>query len=116
MNEKNKDIRRLLSITNSEKLGVQIMDAMIDQLEGLAPSDFWDEFQKEADPQGLIDLIVPIYDKHLSHEDIKGLIAFYEGPLGQKFTQIMPQIADESMAVGQKWGMELGMKIEDKLQ
>lgn len=116
MNEKNKDIRKLLSITNSDKLGVQIMDATIEQLGPLGvPADFWDEFKKEADPQGLIDLIVTIYDKHLSHEDIKGLIAFYEGPLGQKFTKIMPQIADESMSVGQKWGMELGMKIMAKL-
>lgn len=119
MSEKEKDIRKLLDITGSGKLGVQVMEGMIGNFKMSnpnVPADFWDEFKKEANPQSLVDLIVPIYDKHFSHEDIKGLITFYEGPLGQKITQTMPQITQESMAVGQKWGMELGMKIQAKLQ
>lgn len=117
--EKEKDIRKLLDLTGSGKIGVQVMEGMIANFKMSnpnVPDTFWDEFKKEASPQSLVDMIVPIYDKHFTHDDIKGLIAFYEGDLGKKITATMPQITQESMAVGQKWGMELGLKIQNKLK
>ena len=116
---KEQDIRKLLDLTGSGKLGVQVMEGMIanfKQANPNVPEAFWSDFMKEVSPNGLVDLIVPIYDKHFTHDDIKGLIQFYEGPLGKKVTSSMPQITQESMAVGQKWGMDLGMKIQTKLQ
>lgn len=116
---KEKDIRKLLDLTGSGKIGVQVMEGMIANFKTSnpnVPDTFWDEFKKEASPQSLVDMIVPIYDKHFTHDDIKGLIAFYEGDLGKKITATMPQITQESMAVGQKWGMELGLKIQNKLK
>jgi len=44
---------------------------------------------------------------HLSHEDIKGLIAFSESPLGQRITAAQPKIMAETTAAGMKWGQQL---------
>ncbi len=64
----------------------------------------------------LVKLLVPTYQKHLSLEDLKGIIAFYESPLGIKYAEKTPFITQESMAIGQQWGMLLGQKIAKKME
>jgi len=80
------------------------------------PVEFWNEFSAEVNTDDLVNLIIPIYDKHVSHADIKELIKFYESPLGKRFIEIQPVLLRESMVVGQKWGQQLGQKIMQKLQ
>lgn len=52
---------------------------------------------------GLIDRVVPLYDKHYTHSEIQTLIQFYETPLGKKVTALRPQIAQEGMVVAEEW-------------
>jgi uncharacterized protein len=52
---------------------------------------------------GLIDRVVPLYDKHYTHNEIQTLIRFYETPLGKKVTALRPQIAQEGMVVAEEW-------------
>jgi hypothetical protein len=63
------------------------------------------------DVNELIDLIVPIYDRHFSEADIDGMLAFYRSPLGQRVTQALPEITTESQEAGREWGQALGMKV-----
>lgn len=116
---KKADIKKLLQLTKSGELGIQAMTQMIGTFKTTMPSvptKFWEDFMKEIKADDLVNLIVPIYDKHFNHDDIKGLITFYETPMGQKFIQTQPAIAQESMEAGQKWGQELGMKVAQKLK
>jgi len=39
--------------------------------------------------------LVSVYDKHFTHEEIKGLLQFYGSPLGQKVAAEMPKISRE---------------------
>ncbi|MCP4577315.1 MAG: DUF2059 domain-containing protein [Deltaproteobacteria bacterium] len=52
---------------------------------------------------GLIDRVVPLYNKHYTHNEIRTLIRFYETPLGKKVTALRPQIAQEGMVVAEEW-------------
>jgi uncharacterized protein len=116
---KRRDIRRLLDVTGSAALGQQIIAQMMETFKQSSPDvpeSFWDEVTKEFDSATMIDLIVPVYEKHLTHEDIKGLIAFYESPLGRKVTSVLPVIAQESMQVGQQWGMDVAQRVQQKLE
>ena len=67
---------------------------------------------KESFPN-LINQLFPVYQKHLSEEDLKTIIAFYNSEAGKKFAENTPLIAQESMVVGQQWGIELGQKIQE---
>ena len=67
---------------------------------------------KESFPN-LINQLSPVYQKHLSEEDLKTIIAFYNSEAGKKFAEKTPLIAQESMVVGQQWGIELGQKIQE---
>jgi hypothetical protein len=52
---------------------------------------------------GFLDMVIPIYAKHFSHKDIKGLLKFYQTDLGEKTIKIWPLIFQESMILAQDW-------------
>jgi len=116
---KRDDIVKLMDLTGAGDLGVQAMKQMMGmfkQSNPEVPAKFWDRVAEEVDPNELVELCIPAYEKHLSHEDIKGLIAFYETPLGRKLVETQPAIMQECMVAGQQWGMQLGQKIAEELE
>jgi len=113
------DIRKLMVLTGAGDLGTQVMKQMIDMFKQTyvgVPDEFWDRFLEQAGGDELVELVIPIYERHLTHEDVKGLIAFYESPLGRKLVSKQPLIMEESMLVGQEWGAKLGQDVMSKLQ
>jgi|SRR5688572_17999836 len=113
------DIRKLLVMTGSAQLGAQVMAQLMQSMKKAMPNvpeRFWADFQKEVRTDELIDLIVPVYDRHLSHDDVKALIKFYETPSGKKFVSVLPQITQESMAAGENWGRGLAERVISRLK
>jgi hypothetical protein len=45
----------------------------------------------------LFDAMIPIYQRHLTHSEVRAVIAFYETPVGQKILNETPAISAESM-------------------
>lgn len=116
---KRQDIRKLIELTGGSKIGMQILTKMLDMFKTMSPEvpeAAWEEMLKEFSPETLVELTVPIYEKHLTHEDIKGLITFYESPLGRKVIAAMPAVMQESMEAGQQWGVEIAQKVQAKLE
>ena len=116
-------IRHLLDLTGSSKLSKQIMDELFSVLKGSStqvPSSLWDELHAEYDTDlesgKLIDMIVPIYSRAFSEDEIKELVKFYESPIGKKVSSSLPQILRESMAVGQQWAGEVMKRIQTRLK
>lgn len=118
---KEADIRRLMDVIGAKALIGQVMDGMVNNLKplmvnSLPPGDyrdnlvelFFEKFRSRVDTQQLVDLAVPGYDKYLSDEEIRGLIAFYQTPLGQKALEVLPKLSVELQTQGQKWGESLG--------
>lgn len=113
------DIRRLMEITEAGKSGIQAMNQMIAKFKerrSRVPEKFWHEFMAKVDPNDIIELKIPIYEKYLTHEDIVQLIAFYESPIGQKLIKVQPQIFRESLDVSVEWTRKLGKEITEKLR
>ena len=113
-----KDVRKLLILTGTDKISMQIMVNMFAKFKELlpqVPEEFWQEALKEFNADELIDLIIPVYAKHFSHDDIKEMIAFYESPLGKKITAALPSITQESMKLGELWGRDIAEKVKQRL-
>jgi hypothetical protein len=116
---KRQDIRKLLEVTGSAKLGQQVLAQMMNTFRSTnpkVPDEFWDQVQKEFDAGTMIDLVVPIYEKHLTHDDVRGMLAFYQSPLGQKLIAVTPAITQESMQAGQQWGLGIAQRIQKRLE
>ena len=113
------NIRKLLTLTGSGKLGVQVIQTMFNNFKAkytqVDPS-FWDEFMKEVKPEDLVNMIVPVYDRNFTAEEIDQLLAFYNSPIGQKLIGKLPVILQESMQIGQAWGEEISKKVLQRLQ
>ena len=113
------DIRSLLHLTMPDSLLKQMMAQMIEpfrQAKTGVPNEFWERFLQKVDATELIELIVPIYKRHFTHQDIKELTAFFESPVGQKFLGKQAIVMQESMAVGQLWGESLGKQVQAELK
>jgi hypothetical protein len=55
----------------------------------------------------LLDRIVAVYDKHMSHEVIKQLIIMFSTPFWDEWKQKMPTISKEAGLIGSEWTQEL---------
>ncbi len=94
------------------KKAMQIaMSGMIDAMKAQhsdAPQGFWDKFQKEMDSDEFITLLIPVYDKYYTMDDLKAVNAFYSSPAGQHMVANMGPVAEDSRQIGEKYGMKLG--------
>jgi hypothetical protein len=115
---KERKIRKLLEVTGAGDLGKQVMDKMLDAFRGSPnlPDGFIDRFKADVHPQEVVELVVPIYGKYLSEEDLDGILAFYETPAGKNLLQAQPKILKESMEAGQRWGQEVAQRVLDSLK
>lgn len=115
--EYGKDIEKLLTINGSSAAYDLAFDQMVAQFKLMKPdahNEVWKQVRTEVFDKEIAALnkqLVPVYKKHLSHNDVKGLIKFYESPLGQKLTSATGNMTGETMQLAQTWGMGIGQKI-----
>ena len=60
----------------------------------------------------LIEMLVPVYKKHFTEQDLKDAIELFKTPIGKKISEKIPIIAQESMQASMQWGMELSTKLQ----
>jgi len=58
---------------------------------------FVDEFAKTLDLNGMLDDMVPIYERHLTKQDVTAMLTFYSTPTGQKLLRDQPVMMSEAM-------------------
>ena len=129
---KRKDIRTLMEMTGALDIGMQfgemisaqiaevLRDAgkpMPDSVVAIVNQEIRALVEEAVEQDGgLMDMLYGIYDKFFSHDDIKGLIAFYKTDLGQKTIKVMPALTQEGMLAGQQWGASVGPALVERLK
>jgi hypothetical protein len=122
--QKAADIRRLIELTGSAKLVQDSMTKMAEQIKpllvralppGERREEIADTFMRRliarANPDEYTQIVMPIYDKYLTREDLKGLLQFYESPLGKRFIQILPKMMAEANEAGTRWGERMAREV-----
>ena len=56
-----------------------------------------DQTMKGFDIDGMIDDMVPVYQRHLTKTDVAAMAGFYQTPTGQKMLREQPQMTAEAM-------------------
>lgn len=111
--------RELLEVSGAGEMGLQVVRQMVQSFTAAnpeVPQEFWDGFVEEVDPRELEEMVLPIYTKHLTAEEMEATIEFYRTPVGQSILQKMPVVMAESIKIGQQWGMELAQRAMEKLE
>ncbi len=120
--EYNETLKRMFVVSGSEKsyqAVIKQMFTMFKQQYSDVESDMWGDLENEFSKTSLNDLtkmLVPVYSKYMTLEDLKELIKFYETPVGKKFAKNTPLIMLESMQIGEQWGMKVGQDFEKKMK
>lgn len=114
---KEKLARELMALTGAADIGKQMMEGMANQFRQTpnVPTGFVDAFLELAEPEQLVELIVPLYVRTYDLETLEAAITFYKTPAGKKLIAATPQLTQESMVLGQQWGMELAKQAEAKV-
>jgi hypothetical protein len=86
---------------------VQMREMMRDTVKKRSPDMTEEQFSKieamqgdmlkSLDLDGMLDDMIPVYQKHLTKSDIDAMIAFYSAPTGQKLMREQPEMTAESM-------------------
>lgn len=126
--EKRADIERLLEMTGALAVGKQMADAIVGQLSQTLrqarpdiPARVLDALPEDvgavldANMPALEAGLIPIYDRHFSHQEIREMIRFYNTETGRKTIRVMPLLLHESMQLGQRWGESLGPELEKRI-
>lgn len=115
------EIRQLIELTGAANVSADALRQIIAPLRAgfpQVPDEFWDTFVKEVRSEELVDLVVPIYDKYYTREEIHDLTMFYRSPVGQKTIKILPKLSADAIDAGQEWGKTVAdramRKIHDK--
>ena len=103
----------------SYQASIKQMISMFKQQYTNIEDDAWDEMEEEfagTSLNELTEMLVPVYSKYLTLEDLETIIEFYETPTGKKYAEKTPFIMQESIQIGQEWGMKIGQDLEEKMR
>jgi hypothetical protein len=115
-------LKKMFKVSGSEetyKSAIKQIFTMYKQQYTDVSAEVWSEFEKEfyaASIDELTEMLAPVYQKHLTQQDLEKLIAFYETPIGKKYAESTPKLMEESMQIGQQWGMKIAQKFQQKME
>jgi uncharacterized protein len=116
--DKAADIKRLLDLTGGARVGQHMLDRLFEAERRAmpdVPEIVWQEARRAFETRELVELIAAIWDRHFSQDEIRGLIAFYESPLGTRLREMQPVLLQESLFAGEEWGRRALERLEEKL-
>lgn len=85
----------LLRVTQARRQAQEMLDVMLAML----PEDVQETLRETFKPDDMVREIIPVYEKYLSVEDLRGILAFYRSPVGQKLLHVQPQLTKDAMIV-----------------
>jgi uncharacterized protein len=114
-------LKKMLESAGSQagfQSAIKQMFTMFRQQKSNVPAEVWNALETEMEKTSIDDLttlLTPVYQKQFTEADLKEIIKFYETPIGKKYAGAVPVIMQESMQVGQEWGMKIGQDIMQKI-
>ena len=115
-------LEKMMNLSGALEVSKTMVPQMVSMMKQASPGTadaFWDDFAakwKTKFADRMVDLYVPIYQKYLTIDDLKDLIAFYETPIGKKLAEATPKMTVEGMQLGQKIGMEMATELQNELK
>jgi hypothetical protein len=127
------DIEKYLDTVHARDMMKSMMDAMAKQMHQIIhqqvqkqpnlPADaearmdkMMDDMFKDLPIEELLQVMIPVYQKHLTKEDVEALNAFYSTPSGQRILKEMPAVTAEAMQASTGIIQKMMTKAEERMQ
>jgi uncharacterized protein len=127
------DIERFLEAMHTRDLLKTMTGTMTKQMHQMVhdlvkkqpnlPTDFEARMEKTTDDMlkdfpvdEYLEVVTPVYQKHLTKGDVDALVAFYASPTGQKFIQELPVIQAEAIEAASPIIQKMMAKAMERVQ
>lgn len=118
---KRKDISALLKLlawpsTNSDAARQQLKAAAKEPSLASFPAAYWKDYEAAASPEAFERILVPLFDKAYSHEEIKTFIKLVSTPEFKLFAEKNPEslVKKDAYEGFSKYMTEVGGKLREK--
>jgi hypothetical protein len=81
-----------------------------------APPELWEKVSRRVSSDELTAALVPVYAKHLSKDDVKELVVFYESPLGKRFVKAQTDMQQDAQQASMVWAQKIQAVVAEELQ
>ncbi len=120
-------VRKMMEVAGSQKIMESVMDTiayhLYDDLKRVRPDispRVWDLTRARLESpqvlQGLLDQVVPIYQRHFCADDVEHIIEFYQTPAGRKMSAEMPTIQREAAEAGRSYMVPIASQLAQDVQ
>jgi uncharacterized protein len=115
-------LKKMFEVSGTEetyKAALKQIIGMFKQQHSNVPEAVWADFEKEFSSTSLtslVEMLSPVYQKYMTKDDLQKMVEFYQTPVGKKYAANTPLIMQESMQIGQQWGMKIGQQFQEKLK
>ena len=63
----------------------------------------------------LVEATALLYATHFTAAELREVIKFYQTPVGQKFIQKLPEITQQGLAIGNRFGQEIARELQKQM-
>jgi hypothetical protein len=112
-------IHTLIEVMGGDSMFEEMIWSMVEPMELMVPEvppEWWDMFITRVLETDFLEMLVPLYARHLTEAEIDALIEFYGSPIGQAILGKLPALMQDSMYLGQMWGAEVYQDLIDELE
>jgi hypothetical protein len=112
-----RDLYRLTGGVKIAEAGAEAMMGVIRKNPELAPYEevFRTWYRKVFASGDLESEVAKIYVGAFSEEELRGLVAFYKSPLGQKALSVLPEVTKQSAEIGIRLGQEHSAELQEMI-
>ena len=115
-------LKKMFEVSGSEETYKTVIKQMVSMFRtqfSQVSEEIWNDLEEEflqTSLDDLVDMLVPVYSRHLTIDDLQKIIEFYYTPAGKKYAEKTPLITQESMEIGQQWGMKIGQDFQNRIK
>ncbi len=84
------------------------------------PAAFWTDMVAAFDKADMVPMFLPVYQHHISEEEMAAVLNFYKTPAGKHFLDAQPVMAGEAQQLIAQQGREIGhdvyLKYKDQIE
>lgn len=107
-----------LSGTSSQSMIPKFVES-IKQMQPQQDDTYWEKFAakwtKEIEKK-VLEVSIPIYQQHLTLDEMKEVLAFYQSPLGKKLGQTTMALSNETLALMKQLGTKMVTEIMPQVE
>ena len=117
-------VREYFKLIHLDQTVHSMMESMLRAAQATAapyyPASVWDDMRTTFANYDLLTDMIPVYQRHISQEDMSSILSFYHTPAGQRLLAAQPVMVAEAQAifpaVGRKLGEEVAARHMDEIK